>query len=166
MPVVLRPVSNISSDLCQLSSPPSVPSESAVRLGPTTVMSGPKSVASSTELPIQQVRGRAGFIPAASVSPMVPLAEPVSYKVEKGARIPVYAEVSAVPVPPGLASFAAGGGESSPQFARGVRVGDPSSPSSVVREGYPPAFISAGVGIRSDPDFPGQDGEGEGGSVL
>ena len=146
---ILRPVSVLGSDLCNLSSPPcaplsnmsapsSVPSApQSVRRGPTRVggMGGGEAVESPSEWPSLPEpgipRGRNRYTPA---TPIVPKDPPVAYKLEKGARVPVY-ESAAEGSKPEMTGRASSPGLG--QTLRAARVEPPREPSSTLKEGVP-----------------------------
>ena len=173
--VVQRPVSNTSSDLCQLSSPPSLPG--SVRCGPTAIASPmqERSVASSLEE--MPARGRQPSAPARSLTPV---AEPDHYIVRGGARIAVYAEEPARAPTVGFADTGPSTGASGSSGAapaglptssaqeRGVpRLSaayppdyHPDAESLPKRFAYPPPFEvpAEGRAVMDDPRYPGRDG--------
>ena len=86
-----RALSVLSSDVCQISSPPSEPSHASssgiVRQGPTHVGTTQEPLSSNEGVP-GAARRITGYTQAA---PIIPLSPPIAYKLELGARIPVYA---------------------------------------------------------------------------
>ena len=163
-PVRVRPVSVMSSDLCQISSPPSQPSsvnEHEVRQGPTCVATGSLQV-SGDSLPRGGASSHARGRPHASAAPIIPLEPPVAYKIEKCARIPIYAEASSsssasasVPSKSCKAEFVASSAAPPVVPAR--------EPSRTVAPGAPPSFRKCGrPSLKTDPDYPGNDGDEEG----
>ena len=146
----LRPVS-ISSDQCQYSSPPSSSGTApSIRNAPTGVLSQEAtplspSVASSIDRG-RPSAGRTLTSTAAAFSPAAQMEVPISYKVERGARVPIYAEP-----PPTLKEEA--------NLAPVVDTAGTDPPAAVytLKAAFPPSYCSDQGGIEEDPDFPKEE---------
>ena len=163
-----RPVSSLSSDQCNLSSPPSAPSSLGnVRLGATHHSPAPPSIASSgsgyvRSIPVQQTgRSHADLLGS--------MPTPSGFTVEVGARVPFYAPAPTIGAagPARLYSQPAAGPEVPlpPAPPVGANAHRASSASSAAADpfkicyGYPPRFSSRLV--REDEDaFPFNDDDG------
>ena len=162
-PVTVRPVSILGSDLCQLSSPPSLPSSIAgqeCRQGP--VAAGPPSLKASLDSApgaFVQTRGR----PWTSAAASVPLEAPLGYKIEKCARIPIYADAPPMGAPAASSGYQAQNiGTNVPRTGGAPPVIPAREPSQNVRPGLPLNFIPQnGETLANDPSNPLNQGEGE-----
>ena len=173
--VIQRPMST-DSEVCQLGSPPSAPSTNSsqqpmwqqpTRIGEPMSPSGPAD--SKDSLPSVAGQGPKRYLQAA---PIVPLREPTRYKLELGARIPVWdtSEEPEEKPPPGLApgpSSILRGAESrerslgAPARSSMAQPVNPSAdPPTLEVDGYPEEFPSRlrAIPRDQDPGYPGRRG--------
>ena len=164
---MLRPTSVRSSDLCQLSSPPSLPSASSVlgqvRQGPTTCEDVNK--ASIDSLPLQEgVFAMSSTRPKhVRASPILPLREPTRYVLELGACRPIYdEEAKSESLNVESASSSHAWNPMSPAHVEpsglAAPVGLVSEPSGLFCSGVPPNLVIPGP-MKEDPGYPGVDGD-------
>ena len=100
-------------------------------------------------------RRRPCYIPA---TPIVPKDPPIAYKLEKGARVPVY-ESAAEGSKPEITGRASSQGFG--QAHRAAPVEPPREPSSTLKEGVPPNFAKVCPVRKEDPSYPGHGVEEE-----
>lgn len=100
-------------------------------------------------------RGRSRYTPA---TPIVPKDPPVAYKLEKGARAPVY-ESAAEGSKPEMTGGASSSGLG--QTHRAAPVEPPREPSSTLKEGVPLNFAKVCPVSKGDPSYPGNGVEEE-----
>ena len=152
-PVRLRPVRNVTMDVCRPNPP-----VSAIRSDPIVSGTPLRSPPGLTQSAVSlfgggcPVAGRAPYLPSVNLatSQLGPI---VSYKVERGAMVPVYGEA------PAEAALSKGrAAQAVPVVPLSKGGGTAETRESLIVRAYPETFGTRET-RTTDPDFPGNDGD-------